>query len=325
MRVLVTGANSFIGSALLARAALDSTLRLRGSVRQSVADLQGGVETVRVGDLAPDTNWAEALRSVDAIVHTAARVHVLRESATNPLAEFRWINVAGTLNLARQAAAAGVQRFVFISSIGVNGAETFDVPFTADDRAAPHSPYSISKHEAELGLKQLAHATGLDVVIIRPPLVYGPKAKGNFDRLLKIMHQGIPLPLGAIQNRLSLVALDNLVDLIVTCLIHPAGANRTFLVSDGDDISTTDLLRRTGAALGKPARLMRVPPLALRTAARFLGKAELAQRLCGSLQVDIGYTRELLGWNPRVSVDEALKQAARHFLANLSGAPTLID
>jgi UDP-N-acetyl-alpha-D-quinovosamine dehydrogenase len=316
MRVLVTGANSFIGSALLVRGALDSALRLRGAVRRSVPDLPAGVETVRVGDLAPDTDWSDALRGVDAIVHTAARVHIMREAATDPLAEFRWTNVAGTLNLARQAADVGVQRFIFISSIGVNGAETFDVPFTAEDKAAPHSPYAISKYEAELGLRQVAQETGLDVVIIRPPLVYGPKAKGNFNTLLKFVHLGVPLPLGAIQNKRSLVALDNLVHLIVTCLDHPAGANKTFLVSDGEDISTTELLRRTAAALGRPARLIRVPPLTLRTAARFLGKTDLAQRLCGSLQVDISYTREVLGWIPPVSVNEALKQTARYFLVN---------
>ena len=317
MRVLVTGANSFIGSALLARGVLDGALSLRGSVRRSVSDLPGGVETVRVGDLAPETEWSDALRGVDAIVHTAARVHIIREAATDPLAEFRRTNVAGTLSLARQAADIGVRRLIFISSVGVNGAETFGVPFTAMDRAAPHSPYSISKYEAELGLKQIAEETGLEVVIIRPPLVYGPNAKGNFNRLLKIVHRGIPLPLGAIQNRRSLVALDNLVDLILTCLDHPAGANKTFLVSDGEDISTTDLVRRTAAALGRPARLMRVPPVILRTGARFLGRADLAQRLCGSLQVDINYTREVLGWIPPVSVNAALIQAARHFLANL--------
>lgn len=317
MRVLVTGANSVIGSALLVRGALDGALRLRGSVRRSVPDLPDGVEAVLVGDLGPDTDWSKALRGVDAIVHTAARVHIMREAATDPLAEFRRTNVAGTLNLARQAADVGVQRFIFISSIGVNGAETFDVPFTAEDKAAPHSPYSISKYEAELGLRQVAQKTGLEVVIIRAPLVYGPKAKGNFKSLLKIVHLGIPLPLGAIQNKRSLVALDNLVDLIVTCLHHPKALNQTFLVSDGEDLSTTALLRRTAAALGRPARLMPVPALVLRTAARLLGKADFAQRLCGSLQVDISKTRALLGWVPPVSVDEALKQTARHFLANL--------
>lgn len=317
MRVLVTGANSFIGGALLLREALNPSLRLRGSVRGSLPDLPVGVEIVRVGDLAADTDWSGALGGVDVIVHTAARVHVLREIATDPLSEFRRTNVAGTINLACQAASVGVQRFIFISSIGVNGAETFGVPFTAENKAAPHSPYSISKYEAEVGLRQIAQETGLELVIIRPPLVYGPRAKGNFNNLLKFVHLGIPLPLGVIQNRRSLVALDNLVDLIVTCLDHPAGANRIFLVSDGEDVSTTELVRRIATALGRPARLMPVPPRMLRTAAGLLGKSDFAQRLCASLQVDISSTREVLGWNPPVCMNEALKKTARHFLANL--------
>jgi len=274
------------------------------------------VERVHIPSVDGTTDWSGALLGVNVIVHTAARVHVLRDSAADPLAEFRRVNVAGTLNLARQAADAGVRRFVYISSIGVNGAETFEMPFTAEDKAAPHSPYAISKHEAELGLRQLTQETGLEVVIIRPPLVFGPDVPGNFKKLLVIVHRGIPLPLGAIHNKRSLVALDNLVDLILICLHHRAAANQTFLVSDGEDLSTTVLLRRTGAALGTPARLISVPALVLRTAARLLGKAGFAQQLCGSLQVDISKTRELLDWTPPVSVDHALMQTARHFLTS---------
>lgn len=314
LRILVTGATGFVGNAVLARTALDPTLQLRGAVRRAAVSLADGVEPVAVGDLAPDTNWAQAVSGVDAIVHTAARVHVMRDSAADPLAEFRRINVAGTVNLARQAADASVRRFVFISSIKVNGERTLPGrSFTANDVPAPIDPYGISKHEAEQALRELAQELGLEVVIVRPVLIYGPGVKANFLSMMRWIDRGIPLPFGALSNQRSLVALDNLVDLIMTCLHHPAAANQTFLVSDGEDLSTTELLRRTAAAMGRRARLIPVPALALRTAARLLGRADFAQRLCGSLQVDISKTRELLGWAPPVTVDDALKQTARHF------------
>jgi nucleoside-diphosphate-sugar epimerase len=242
----------------------------------------------------------------------------MRENASQPLAEFRRINVEGTLNLARQAIHVGVRRFIFISSIKVNGEGTLPgQPYCADDVPAPVDPYGISKHEAEQELLQVARETGLELVIIRPVLVYGPSVKANFLSMMRWLHRGIPLPLGAIKNQRSLVALDNLVDLIVTCLHHPKAPNQTFLVSDGQDLSTTELLRRMSAELGRPAHLIPVPAPVLRMAVRLLGRADFAERLCGSLQVDISKTRELLGWVPPVSVDEALKQTARHFLANL--------
>lgn len=312
--VLVSGASGFLGRALVNRGA-SGGLRLRAAARR-LEKWPSGVESVRIGDFAAEGDWRTALDGVDAIVNCIARVHVIRETSADPLAEFRRVNVAGALNLARQAAGAGVRRFIHISSIGVNGAETFDKPFTSEDRPAPHSPYAVSKYEAELGLGQIARETGLEVVIIRPPLVFGPGARGNFNRLLLTVYRGIPLPLGSIHNQRSLVALDNLVDLILTCVHHPAAAGQTFLVSDGEDLSTSELLRRTAAALGKPARLISVPPLMLRTVARLVGKADFAQQLCGSLQVDISKTRDLLGWAPHVSVNDALEQTARHFLAN---------
>ena len=270
-------------------------------------------------DLGNFTDWSASLQGATAVVHCAARVHVLRESVIDPLAVFRRVNVAGTLNLARQAVAAGVRRFVFISSIGVNGAETFDKGFTSEDTPAPHSPYAVSKLEAEVALRQLAQDTGLEVVIIRPPLVFGPSAPGNFDRLMQALHRGIPLPFGAVKNKRSLVSLDNLVDLISICLDHPDAAHQTFMVSDGEDISTTELLKRTAAALGRPARLIPVPAGALRAVARALGKADFAQRLCGSLQVDISQTRRLLGWAPVVRLEDALADTASHFLARADG------
>jgi UDP-glucose 4-epimerase len=276
---------------------------------------------VSIGEIGPLTNWHGAfisirssqghIETVDAVVHLAARVHVMQETTADPLAEFRRVNVQGTMNLARQAASAGVRRFVFVSSIKVNGEATqLGRPFMADDAPAPLDAYGVSKMEAEQGLREIASQTGMEVVIIRPPLVYGPGVKANFAAMMRWLKRGVPLPLGAIYNQRSLVALDNLVDLIVTCLTHPAAANQTFMVSDGEDVSTTELLRRMGQAMGHPARLLPVPASWLKVAAGLVGKGDVAQRLCGSLQVDISKTRELLGWVPPVSLDEGLRRAA---------------
>jgi UDP-glucose 4-epimerase len=313
-RVLISGGTGFVGRSLAIRLAEDPRYLPVAAVRRQGTGMAPGVQPCLVGELGPDTDWGSALAGVDAVVHCAARVHVLKESAADPLAAFRRVNVAGTLRLAQQAARSGVRRFIFLSSIGVHGAETFGLPFTAGSRAAPHSPYAVSKHEAEVALRRLARETGLEVVIIRPPLVYGPNAPGNFSTLLRLVFHGLPLPLGAIRNRRSLVALDNLVDLLVTCIDHPAAANQAFLVSDGEDLSTPALLQRTALALGRPARLVPVPSSLVRGVARLLGKEEVGQQLCGSLQADIGKTRELLGWVPLLSVEAALARTARHFL-----------
>ena len=315
MKLLVTGGTGFVGRALLARLFDKPEYRTLAAVKRSESKVPA--EIALVGDLGPVTDWSLALRGVDAVIHAAARAHVMNDGALDPLAAFRAVNTHGTTNLARQAAAAGVRRMVFLSSIKVNGEGTPPGrPYTADDVPAPVDPYGISKHEAEQGLRQVARETGLEIVIIRPVLVYGPGVKANFLSMLRWLHKGVPLPLGAIHNQRSLVALDNLVDLVLTCLHHPNAPNQTFLVSDGQDLSTTALLGRTAAALGTPARLIPVPMQVLWAAARLLGKADLAQRLCGSLQVDISRTREMLGWVPPVSVDEALKLTAQHFLAN---------
>ena len=309
--VLVTGAGGFVGRALIAETTA------RGNLVRGTSRLQGGVreniDSVVITDVGPCTDWGRALNGCDVVIHLAARAHVMTEADLDPLLAYRQVNVQGTFNLARQAATIGVQRFLFVSSIGVNGAETFEQPFTDQVGVAPHSPYAVSKYEAELGLQALAKDTGMEVVIIRPPLVYGPNAPGNFGSLMRWLNRGIPLPLGAIHNQRSLVALDNLVDLIITCLTHPAAANQTFLVSDGEDLSTTELLRRMGVALGKPARLVPIPVSVLKLGAALLGKPEIAQRLCGSLQVDMSKTRDLLGWTPPFSVDEGLKKAARGY------------
>lgn len=313
--ILVTGANGFVGR-ILCVALAHSGRTVVAATRHTLPEMVPNISNFKISTLAADTNWQHGLLGCDAIVHLAARVHVMSDTAIDPLTEFRRVNVDGTLNLARQAAAAGVRRFVFISSIKVNGESTrLGQAFAADDVPGPQDPYSISKHEAELGLRQLAAETHMEVVIIRPPLVYGPGVKANFQRMMQWLRTGgVPLPLGAIHNKRSLIALDNLVDLIVTCLDHPAAANQTFLAGDGEDLSTTELLRRMGRALGSPARLIPVPSWVLEVGAVLVGKRALALRLCGSLQVDISQARDLLGWKPVVTLDEALKRTAKAYL-----------
>lgn len=316
--VLVTGATGFIGAALLPRLRQEPGLRVLAASRRSHAPVSGA-DVVPAADLAPESDWSTALEGVDTVVHLAARVHVMRETTAEPLAEFRRANTAGTVRLARQAAESGVRRFVYLSSIKVNGEETAaGQPFTENDLPAPLDAYGISKHEAEVALGELAAETGLDVVIIRPPLVYGPGVKANFRRMMSWLHRGVPLPLGAIHNQRTLLGIDNLVDLIATCIRHPSAANQTFLAGDGEDLSTTQLLRRLGSALGRPARLIAVPPGLLRPAFALMGQSEMGQRLCGSLQVDITKAGERLGWKPPLGVDENLRRAAREFLERRS-------
>ncbi|MCC4117939.1 SDR family oxidoreductase [Aromatoleum toluclasticum] len=311
VRTLVTGGSGFVGSAVLARLR-NAQVPVLGVARHEVL----GGECVRGPALEGVGDWSQLLQNCGVVVHAAARVHVMRDSASDPLSAYRAANVEGTLNLARQAAAAGVRRFVFISSIKVNGEETAQGrPFTADDEPAPQDPYGMSKAEAESGLKALEVETGMEVVIIRPPLVYGPGVKANFLSMMRWLQRGVPLPLGTVEhNRRSMVALDNLVDLIVTCLDHPAAANRTFLVSDGIDLATSELLRRLAAAMGVPVRLLPVPVWALHAGAKLTGRNALFQKLCGNLQVDISKARELLGWNPPITVDEGLRRAAAGLL-----------
>ncbi len=313
MNIFVTGITGFVGRAVASRLQSDGHL-VTAAIRETKKSYIEDVALVPFDNLATH-DWSAALNGQDVIVHCAARVHVMNDLAQDPLMEFRRVNVDGTLNIARCAARVGVKRFVFISSIKVNGEGTqLGHPFSADDTAAPQDPYGVSKCEAEQQLLALASQTNLDVVIIRPVLVYGPGVKANFQSMMAWLSKGIPLPLGAISNKRSMVALDNLVDLIALCTVHPAAANQVFLVSDGEDLSTTQLMKRTAKALGRPARLLPAPVWLLNLAARLVGKPAIVQRLCGSLQVDIEKTRALLGWKPPISVDEALGKTARNFL-----------
>ncbi len=310
VKILLTGANGFVGSAT-AQALLRSKFEVLQAVRQSA-----NLGEIAIGAVDDDTDWNQALIGCHVVIHCAARVHVMQDSVSDPLTEYQKVNTAGTLNLARQAARAGVKRFVFLSSIKVNGEATrLGAPYTDHDASSPEDAYAISKAEAEIGLRLLMHETGMEVVIIRSPLVYGPGVKGNFASLLHWVSRGLPLPLGAVTtNRRSLVALDNLVDLIVTCVDHPKAANQTFFVSDGDDLSTADLLRRIGKALNRPTHLFPVPLSILKSASSLLGKRAVAQRLLGSLQVDICKTCILLDWKPPVSVDDGLRRAVQQRL-----------
>lgn len=308
--ILVTGASGFLGGALV---------RYLGSVSQEqlvVAVRQGGhvwpvnVEERLVTDLDGRTDWSEVLEGVTTVVHCAARVHVMKDDAQDPLVEFRRVNLDGTLNLARQAAASGVERFIFISSIKVNGEWTeAGQKFSAHDDPNPQDDYGLSKHEAEFGLKEICSGTGMEFVILRPPLVYGAGVKGNFATMVNVVRRGLLLPLGSCNNRRSLVSVGNLVELIHVCVTHRSAANQVFLVSDGEDVSTAELLTLISITLGKPRRLFPVPLKFLKLGAVVLGRQDIAQRLLGNMQVDISNTREMLDWAPRLTVAEGIKIA----------------
>jgi nucleoside-diphosphate-sugar epimerase len=310
-KVLVTGAAGFVGEGLIFRLLLDRRYRPIAAARGQTRLL--GLCPVQSFDLLDEQCLIE-LDDVKVVVHAAARVHVLHEQSENALSEFRKVNVQGTLKLAKRAAQSGVKRFIFISSIKVNGESTQEgKPFTADDQARPLDPYGVSKHEAEVGLIQLGRDTGMEIVIIRPPLVYGPGVKANFLSMLIWLDRGLPLPLGAIRNQRSLVALDNLISLVVTCIDHPAASGQVFLVSDGEDVSTTQLLRLLSEALDKTSCLIPVPQAVLKVVAQVIGKGDVAQRICGSLQVDIEKTRKLLDWTPPEKMKTAALKTAIYY------------
>lgn len=296
--VLVTGATGFLGRTVVEHLA-GSGHTVRAAVRRDPGDGSAGVDVTGIGDLSADTDWSAALVGVDAVVHCAARAHVLKETAADPLAQFRAVNTAATLALARQAAAAGVRRLVFISSIGVNGSQTNGQPFRHDDPPQPHSPYAVSKHEAEQGLHAIAAETGLEVVILRPPLITGADPKGNLGTLNRVIARGLPLPFGmATANRRDLVSCETLCRLVETVLDHPAAAGQTFLVSDGAAISTRVLLERMATDQGRKLTLLPVPPALLALPLRLAGKGAMAAQLFGDLELDIAHTRHTLGWAP---------------------------
>lgn len=309
-RVLLTGATGFVGNGIFNKLSCIKkykTIVVARSNRSCFSDHK--VEVRIITDFSSSTDWSMTLNDIDVVVHAAARVHIINDKVIDPLVEYRKVNVDGTMALARQAATSGIKRFIYISSIKVNGEQTeLGSKFEANANPAPEDAYGISKLDAENALLQLSTETGMELVIIRPPLVYGAGVKGNFATMAKLVAKGLPLPLGAIHNKRSLVALDNLVDLIITCIDHPAAANQIFLAGDGEDISTTQLLRGVANAMGKPSRLIPIPASWLMMAATVLGKKAVAQRLLGSLQVDISKAQKLLGWTPPLSIAEGLRR-----------------
>lgn len=315
MKILVTGSRGFIGKRLVALAGEQGiACVLHCSERAEVSD-----SPMIRANLTATTDWTPALQGVDVVVHCAARVHQMQDGG-DALALYRETNVAGTLRLAQQAAEAGVKRFVFLSSIKVNGETTQPGrPFQPDVAVPPADPYGVSKYEAEQALMRLAQETGLEVVIIRPPLVYGPGVKANFRAMMNWTSKGVPLPLAAVQNQRSLVFVDNLADLILLSLRHPQAPGRVWLASDDHDVSTADLLADMAAALGVKNRCWPLPPWVLKSAAALLGKSAVAERLLGSLQVDIRETRQRLGWQPAVPYHQAIAITARAFLSETSG------
>lgn len=312
-RFLVSGANGFVGRAMC-DTLIQHGYEVRGAVRRSDVILNSKVSRVTVGEINSQTDWSSALAGVNVVIHLAARVHVMKETSVSPLDAFRNTNVHGTEHLARSAAAHGVKRFVFVSSIKIIGEETSGGHrYTELDTPSPKDPYGVSKCEAEQALHRIAQETGMEVVIVRPPLVYGAGVKGNFAQMLKVRAKGIPLPLASVSNLRSLIYIGNFVDALVTCATHPAAAGQTYLVSDGEDVSTPDLLRQLGAAMGQPARLLPCPPVLLKMAGRVLGKSEQLERLLGSLQVDSSKIRRDLGWQPPFTLQQGLQATAEWY------------
>jgi len=309
MTILLTGSSGFVGRAIL-RDAQKSGLNIR-PVFRSMDDVCVHSNSVLVPDLDATTDWALALKDVKVVIHVAAIPYAERKETLELLNWYRKINVEGTVNLARQASAQGVKRFIFISSVKVNGESTLiGSPFTAEGEIHPRGAYALTKAEAELKLKQITNETGMELTVIRPPMIYGPGVKGNMSLLVNSVRRGLPLPFGKVnKNRRSMVSIYNLVDLILVCINHPKAANQTFLISDGEDLSTSELLKKIANALGRPIHLFSFPVALLSLIAKLIGKSKSSERLLGSLQVDIHITCELLNWSPSLSMDEALRRS----------------
>ncbi len=317
MRVAVTGATGFVGHALIERLVDDQDDSILAISRSPRINIDRPYDTA-FGNLGGEVDWCEKLSGVDVLVHTASRVHVMNPAGIESLDDFHLVNVVGALDLANQAATVGVRRFIYISSIKVNGEFTnSNVLFTSKDINIPSDPYGLSKYEAEVGLKRIAKETDMEVIIIRPPLVYGPGVKANFASMLRLAATGLRLPFGLVtHNRRSLVFVENLVDLIVTCISHPAAANETFLVSDNEDLSTADMFSRLARSCGKSGRLLPMPKALFKVAFKLIGKPDIYQRLCGSLQTDISDTINKLDWTPPYTVDEGFNKTAHYYLNN---------
>ena len=307
LNILLTGATGFVGRAIHKKLG-DHSLRLT-SRKKPLNNSTNFFEKI----ISSDTNFFDCLKDIDVVIHSAARVHQMDDKAKDPLLAFMEVNCHGTLNLAEQAASAGVKRFIFISSMKVNGEKTESgIPFRFDDISSTDDPYGISKYKAEIGLQKIAQKTNLEIVIIRPPLVYGPGVKANFQSLMNIASRNIPLPLGAINNKRGFVALNNLVDLIITCIDHPNASNNIFLVSDDSDISTAELICLIANAFGNKARLLNINPRFLKFVAKILKKKSIIDRLCDDFQIDIQHTKDSLDWKPATSMAEGIKQCAEH-------------
>ena len=307
--ILLTGATGFVGNRLLSMLKQQGH-HCRAAVRRPSSTVDVLTESVVVGDIDAQTDWSKAVEGMDVVVHLAARVHIMHDQADNPLLEFRKINLDGTRSLAEAAVAAGVKRLVYVSSIKVNGEETKQKAFTPQDVPAPSDPYAIAKWEAEKALQAISRTSGLEVVIVRPPLVYGPGVKANFLNLIKLVRKRIPLPLAGIKNKRNLVSLDNLASLLMACCVHPAAPGHVFLAADDEAVSTAELISRIAGAFGQRSPVFYFPPAILHWATSILGKQKVWRRLSGSLQVDNSDAKTVMGWQPVSSMDEELKRIA---------------
>ncbi len=316
-KILITGATGFVGRALFENLKSKKKYLIHLTSRTNQEKLFEGAKTFNIGEIDRNTNWKDALDGVSCIVHCAARAHMMEKKQRDSLNSYRRINVDGTRNLAKQAAAIGIKRFIFLSSVKVNGEETIaSNSFKYDDIPLPKDAYGISKWEAEQELLEIYKKTGLELVIIRVPLIYGARVKGNFLRLLDLIYKQIPLPLFNINNSRSFIGLDNLVDLIIHCIDHPRATGKTFLVSDGEDVSIPDLIRKLSKIMGKSTRLFSFPISIFKLMSYLVGKTPEVNRLIGSLRVNSSHTRKILGWNPPFSLDEGLEKTVHWYLKN---------